>query len=120
MGKALRGSLVVALLLCAGPAHALDPAILKFLFSIAQDMAASAASSAIEKYQATPAPAPSLYPGTTIEPAVVRRLIDDSFGYLSEEKRDEIFSALHAELLKPANAAVRAPMIEFFTERALQ
>ena len=60
------------------------------------------------------------FAGTTVEPATLRRLIDDSFLYLSAERRDQVFEALNAELLKPANAALRGPLIEHFTERALE
>ena len=61
----------------------------------------------------------SVYPGTTVQPDQLRRLIDDSFMYLSDRQRAEIFDTLHAELLKPKNAAVRAAMIEYFAEKAL-
>jgi hypothetical protein len=47
-------------------------------------------------------------------------VVHESFLHLSESQRAEIFEALHAELMKPENAAVRAPTIEHFTLRALQ
>jgi len=59
------------------------------------------------------------YPGTLIEPEQMRRLIDDSFLYLGDRQRQEIFDSLNAELLNPKNAAVRGAMIEYFTDRAL-
>ena len=59
------------------------------------------------------------YPGTLVEPDQMRRLIDDSFLYLGDRQRQEIFDSLNAELLKPNNAAVRGAMIEYFTDRAL-
>jgi hypothetical protein len=68
-----------------------------------------------------PAPPPSRnYPGTTVEPEQLRRLIDGSFLHLNGEQKKEIFDKLNAALLDPRNAAVRAPMIEHFTVRALQ
>ena len=62
---------------------------------------------------------PTAYPGTTVEPAHVRRLIDEGFSYLSRGQRDEVFESLHASLMDPKNAAVRASMIEYFADRAL-
>ena len=59
------------------------------------------------------------YPGTMVEPEQIRRLIDDSFLYLSDWQRQEIFDSLNAELLNPKNAAVRGAMIEYFMDRAL-
>jgi hypothetical protein len=60
-----------------------------------------------------------VYPGTSVEPDHVRRLIDDSFLYLNEDQRREIFDSLHAALINPKNAAVRGAMIEYFAEKAL-
>ena len=88
-----------------------------FIMSVAQEIVAKAAKSQ------PPAPAtdlPELYPGTTVPVAVLRRLIDDSFIYLSPNQRTEIFEALHAELMKPQNFAIRASTIEYFAHRALQ
>jgi hypothetical protein len=59
------------------------------------------------------------YPGTMVEPEQIRRLIDDSFLYLTDYQRQEIFDSLNAELLSPKNAAVRGAMIEYFMDRAL-
>ena len=61
----------------------------------------------------------NVYPGTSVEPEVLRRLIDDSFLYLSGSQRKEIFDALHAELMNPKNAAVHGTMIEYFADMAL-
>ena len=60
-----------------------------------------------------------VYPGTMVEPDQIRRLIDDSFLYLTDRQRQEIFDSLNAELLSPKNAAVRGAMIEYFAEKAL-
>ena len=60
-----------------------------------------------------------VYPGTTVEPEHMRRLIDDSYSYLSDSQRQEIFEALNAELMNPKNAAMRGAYIEFFADRAL-
>jgi len=88
-----------------------------FIISIAQEIAAKAGKS---QPAAPAADLPELYPGTTVPVAVLRRLIDDSFIYLSPEQRSEIFGALHAELMKPQNFAIRASTIEYFAHRALQ
>lgn len=87
-----------------------------FIMSVAQEIALKAGKAA------PPAPAelPEVYPGTTVPVAVLRRLIDDSFIYLSSSQRTEIFDALHAELMKPQNFAIRASTIEYFAHRALQ
>jgi hypothetical protein len=100
------------------PARAADP-LLMLLLGIARDMVISHA-----RQSGARAPAPEVdfarfYPGTLVEPALVRRLIDDCFGYLSGSQRQEIFDAFNAALLDPRNAAVRAPMIEYFADRAL-
>jgi hypothetical protein len=111
LGRILVISLLVA---CAQPARAADP-VLTFLMGMAHDM--------ITEPKSAVAPAlelPKVYPGTTVPPAVLKRLIDDSFLYLSAPQRAEIFEALNAELLKPGNFAVRAAMIEYFAHRALQ
>lgn len=106
--------LLAALLVFALPARAADP-ILMFVLGMAREMAMQAAPRA-----APVATLPETYPGTTVSPAELRRLIDGSFAYLSATQREAVFNALNAELLKPSNAAVRASMIEYFAERALQ
>jgi hypothetical protein len=102
----------------AAPAAA-DP-VLMFLLSMARQM--------VEAHAARPrsAPAPEfvpdmsrVYPGTTVEPEHLKRLIDDSFLYLSDAQRREIFDSLNAELANPKNAAVRGAMIEHFATKAL-
>lgn len=60
-----------------------------------------------------------MYPGTSVEPDQIRRMIDESFLYLGDSQRREIFEALHAALMDPRNAAVRGHMIDYFTEKAL-
>ena len=115
MAGVLRRSLFFAVLLAfAWPARA-DP-LLKFLFTVAREIALNQ----VQAPAAVRVEVPATYPGTTVEPALLKRLIDDSFGYLSEAQRAEVFDALNAELLKPGNAAVRGPTIEFFAHRALQ
>jgi hypothetical protein len=100
------------------PARAVDPFAM-FLIGIARDMIINYANSPREKPEE---PLPDLklvYPGTTVEPEHLRKLIDDSFMYLSDGQRREIFEQLHAALMDPKNAAVRGPMIEYFARRAL-
>jgi hypothetical protein len=60
-----------------------------------------------------------VYPGTSIEPEYIRRLINDSFLYLEDRQREEIFDTLNAALVNPKNAAVRGVMIEYFADKAL-
>src|SRR4051794_34532227 len=117
MVRVLGRSLLLAFSLAfATSACAVDP-ILMFLVSMAKEALEAPKLPA----PSAPASAPSTaYPGTNVEPAILKRLIDDSFLHLSTEQRDEVFQALHAELLKPANFAVRAPIIEHFTRKALQ
>ena len=119
MGRFLRRGIFFTLLFaCAFPAAAADP-ILMFLFSMARELIENHAARAPA---ANAAPMPDLsrvYPGTTVEPDHLRRLIDDSFLYLSDRQRAEIFDSLHAALSDPKNAAVRAPMIEYFASKAL-
>ena len=109
----------VSVAACSGwmaPALAADPVIM-FLLGIARDIAVSAA-----QRPSTPAPLPpaaQTYPGTVVEPWQLRRLIDDSFLYLSSRQRGEIFNSLNNLLLDPKNAAMRAPMIEQFVHKAL-
>src|SRR3989338_6944642 len=103
MSRLGRGVLFVALLASAWPARAADP-MLMFLLSVAREIITNAIASQPAQ---TVAPEPVLtYPGTAVEPAHLRR--------------GEIFASLHAELMKPKNAAVRGAMIEYFAERALQ
>jgi len=90
------------------------------LLGIARDMVVSQ----IARSRAAPAPefVPDMervYPGTSVEPDHLRRLIDDSFLYLSDAQRKEIFDSLHEALSNPKNAAVRGPMIEYFATKAL-
>ena len=92
-----------------------DP-IVMFLIGMARDMAAKA----IEEHLAKPVPEPETYGGTTVQPAHLRQLIHDSFLHLSDSQREEIFQALNAELVKPENNVIRASIIEYFSQRALQ
>ena len=116
MGRLLRRGIFFTLLLaCAAPAAAMDP-VLMFVLGVVREMIESQAA------RAAPAvPMPDLqraYPGTLVEPDQLRGLIDESFLYLQESQRREIFDALHAGLLEPKNAAVRAAMIDYFAEKA--
>lgn len=65
-------------------------------------------------------PRPATYPGTHVQPAHLQRLVNDCFTHLTEAQRSEIFETLNSELLKPANAAVRGEMIQYFAQTALQ
>ncbi len=117
MAKVLRRSFFfAALMACAWPVRA-DP-LLMFVFSVVKEIALAHSAAAPAALAARTFPA--TYPGTTVEPTTMRRLIDESFTYLSQAQRDEIFLALNAELLKPENIAVSAPLIDHFAHRAVQ
>lgn len=120
MGRWMRRfGLCVLLGAMAPPAHALDP-ILMFLLSAAQEIALAAARRKEAAAPPVPVALPSTaYPGTSVEPRQLRRLIDECFLYLSEPQRREIFDSLHATLMDPKNAAVRASTIDYFVARAV-
>jgi len=116
MVRVLGRSLFFAVLLAlSAPARADPMLILKLMINIAEELASRQPPPPVQALVL-----PETYPGTTVEPSVLRRLIDDSFMYLSSSQRQEIFDSLNAELLKPENAAARGPMIEAFTRRALE
>jgi hypothetical protein len=116
----LRKALLLAVLLAfSAPAAAADP-IVMLLLGIAREMAFNAVRDRLLAPRDPDPPAgPTVYPGTTVEPEQVRRLIDEGFGYLSRGQRAEIFESLNAALLDPKNAAVRASTIEYFADRAM-
>lgn len=115
-----QGVLFTLLFALALPARAADP-ILMFLLSFAKNIIERQVEESLRK-PAFVEPMPDLgkvYPGTTVEPEVVRRLIDDSFLYLSAAQRREIFESFNKALLDPKMAAMRGVMIEHFASRAL-
>jgi len=99
-----------------------DPLVL-FLITAAKQIATAAAmATAKAAYNAAPQapPAPAThYPGTAVEPETLKRVIDESFIYLSSSQRREIFESLNAKLLDPKTGPNRAAMIEYFLDRAL-
>lgn len=104
----------------AWPAAANADPLIFFLMSAAKEIA----SAAIAKAESAPAratiPAPeATYPGTAVEPEALRRIIDDSFAYLSSSRRAEIFDSLNTMLLDPKLGANRAALIEYFLHKAL-
>ena len=124
MTRRFRRVLLSLLLLAfAAPAAAMDP-VLMFVFSVAREMIEANAArqpkdKTLPEMGTAPLPDfPKVYPGTMIEPAHLRQLIDDCFPYLSSSRRGEIFEALNAGLLDPKNAPVRASMIDYFAEKA--
>ncbi len=122
MGRFLRKGVLFTLLFAGLVAPAAADPILMFLIGIAREMVIShgTAPAGSRTPEALPAPDMSrVYPGTSVEPDVLRRLINDSFLYLSDGQRREIFDSLHAALMNPRNAAVRGAMIEYFAEKAL-
>lgn len=120
MGRYLRSAVLFTLLFAGVVAPASADPILMFLIGVAREMVISHGSNPRATREEVPLPDISkVYPGTSVEPDHLRRLIDDSFLYLSDGQRREIFDALHAALLNPRNAAVRGAMIEYFAEKAL-
>lgn len=119
MRRALQAGVVFLLLTTLALPVRADP-LLMFLLGVARDMVASSIKRDAAARPPAPEPAPEVYAGTSIQPAHVRQLIDENFSYLSTDQRDEVFQSLHAELVKPKNAAVRVPLIEYFAERAYQ
>lgn len=121
MGRFLRRGVVFTALFAGVAAPAAADPLLMFLIGVARDMVIDHATSPRGK------PEPEqfvpdftkVYPGTSVEPEHLQRLIDDSFLYLGDGQRREIFEALHAALMDPKNAAVRGAMIEYFAEKAL-
>jgi hypothetical protein len=118
--RRLVASLCVALGLvsASAPAAAADP-LTMLILTIAREALFSAARDYLSSRQEAAPALPLTYPGTTVEPAHVRRLVDEGFGYLTTAQRDEVFDAFHRHLMDPKNAAVRGPMIEYFAERAI-
>lgn len=96
-----------------------DP-LLFFLMSIAKEIAAASAAKPAPEVAALAVPEPSsTYPGTAVEPETLRQIIDDSFGYLSQSQRREVFESLNEMLLDPKLGTSRATLIEFFLHKAL-
>lgn len=121
MRRVLRYAVLVCIVLgtlCAAPVRAFDP-VTMILFGIAREIMYEAFENSQKPRQPNQTPLPQVYPGTMVEPRKLRELIDESFYYLSERRRGEIFQAFHEELIKPKNAVVRASMIQYFTERAV-
>jgi hypothetical protein len=120
MRRALRNTLLSCIVLgslFASPARAFDPFTM-IIFGIAREIMYEAFQNSQRPRPPNEQPLPEVYPGTMVEPRKLREMIDESFFYLSERRRSEIFLAFHEELLKPKNALVRASMIQYFTERA--
>ncbi len=120
MGRLLRKGVLFTLLFAGVVAPASADPILMLLINLARQVAESQSA----KPRADPAPEfmPDMgrvYPGTSVEPETLKRLIDDSFLYLTSSQRQEIFDSLNAALLDPKNAAVRGTMIEYFADKAL-
>jgi len=117
---AAKAVVFVLLLGLAAPAPAADP-LLMFLLGVAREVifAAARRHAAVPPEPTEPAAVASTYPGTGVEPAHVKRLIDEGFTYLSAAQRAEVFDSLHSELMNPKNAALRGPMIEYFAQKAV-
>jgi len=119
MGRFLRKGVLFTLLFVGVVTPAAADPFVMLLLGIARDMIVEHANR-----PKTPAPeyVPDLervYKGTIVEPDHLRRVIDDSFPYLSDAQRKEVFSSLDVALADPKNAAVRGPMIQYFVEKAL-
>src|SRR5881394_1814825 len=122
MGRGLRRGVLFTLLFAGVVTPAAADPLLMFLLGVARDMVLNHAATRDSRPAVAELPMPDfsrVYPGTSVEPDVLRRLIDDSFLYLSSAQRREIFEQLNAALLNPNNAAIRGTMIEYFAEKAL-
>jgi len=122
MGRVLRKGVLFTLLFAGVVTPAAADPLLMFLLGVARDMVISHSQTRDSRPAVPEQPMPDftrVYPGTSVEPEVLQRLIDDSFLYLSSSQRREIFDSLNAALLNPRNAAVRSSMIEYFAEKAL-
>ena len=118
MWPALRRIAFIALIVWPVAACA-DPLVF-FLISAAREIAASAIAKGAEAAFAPVAPQPAAtYPGTAVEPDTLRRVIDDSFAYLSSGQRSEVFASLNEMLLDPKLGPTRATLIEYFLHKAL-
>ena len=120
MGRFLRKGVLFTLLFAGVVSPAAADPIVMFLLGFARNLL----ESHLARSPGAPAPEfvpdmAKVYPGTSVEPDHLRRLIDDSFLYLSDAQRKEIFDSLHEALSNPKNAAVRGAMIEYFAEKAL-
>ena len=120
MRRFLRKGVVFTLLFAGVVTPAAADPLIMFLLGVARDMIEAQAT------RSRPAPAPEfmpdmaqVYPGTMVEPEHLRRLINDSFPYLGDAQRKEIFDSLNDALANPKNAAVRGVMIQYFVDRAL-
>jgi hypothetical protein len=122
MGRFLRRGVLFTLLFAGAVTPAAADPILLFLIGIAREMAVSHIGKSLVAGARAPEIGPDMarvYPGTSVEPDYLRRLIDDSFLYLGDAQRKEIFDSLHEALSNPKNAAVRGAMIQYFAEKAL-
>jgi len=119
MGRLLRKGVLFTLLFAGVSTPAAADPIVMFLLGIARDMI-------VEHATRPRLPAPEyvpdmerVYKGTIVEPDHMRRLIDDSFPYLGDAQRKEIFDSLNGALADPKNTAVRGEMIQYFVDKAL-
>jgi hypothetical protein len=122
MGRNLRRGVLFTLLFAGLVAPAAADPLLLLLLGIARDMVIDQAQKSPKEKAIDDPFQPDMskvYPGTSVEPETLRRLIDDSYSYLSSSQRQEIFEALNAELMNPKNAAMRGAYIEYFADRAL-
>ena len=121
MRRFLRKGVVFTLLFAGAVTPAAANPLLMFLLGIARDIVEAQVTRS-RNAPAVPEFMPDMarvYPGTTVEPDHLRRLIDDSFPYLGDTQRKEIFDSLNDALANPKNAAVRGVMIQYFVDKAL-
>lgn len=121
MHRALRRTALLFFVAAWPVAAKADPLVF-FLMSAAKEIATAAIEKAWARQAALaalpPVPPPT-YPGTAVEPTTLKRIIDDSFVYLSSSQRNEIFDSLNEMLLDPKTAGNRAALIEYFLYKAL-
>lgn len=121
MCRALRRSLFL-LFVVLWPAMAQADPLVFFLMSAAKEIASRAIEKAMTeqaRIAALPVAPPPTYPGTAVEPEKLRRVVQESFVYLSPSQRTEIFDSLNEMLLDPKLGGNRAALIEYFLHKAL-
>jgi hypothetical protein len=118
---------LVATLLWAPLASAIDPVMLLLMRMLRDRIITSLADAAVEYALRPPdpaaAPLPSSRPGIPPpgmpEPERIRFLIDNNYTYLSAAERDRVYHGMMTALDDPANAAVRGRMLDEFWQMAI-
>lgn len=125
MGKFRAFMAGLLLAVASTQALAVDPLVL-FLLRMLRDQIAMSAAEAAWKAMTRPAPrthgylAPPAAPMAIPEPEEerLRTLIDQSFTYLTDAQREQVYAGLMKILADPENRALRPQIVESFTKTA--